>query len=585
MQISRKSVLLPGLVFATGAIASQLLPAIALTDSFPPLDKLTKEDSNPPNRTPIIHIGAKLKPSSSISSPPQTEEQGTPSPESESPVISGWLPPVEEGSSPTHPPSEIVGETVSEASAPPVTPETSKNTSEQVAAPPVQLAAQPTPRPPTPNRELEELERNPRPNPEPHQEGEALEPSAPVTVSTEAADLVPVMGMAATPTAQTPRPVVTPVRSDPPETKVGVGSVLPQTTALQGANRRTPVLPRSRYSGFIPVTVHQQQALGEDRYLLTEVTGDNRVAAVDVSYNVTPANRPGQVSVNVFNQRSRHPAFEYGDRTVQLPGEQNPWYHRTGGGAEYRYSPNPDFTAAVGLNYQTISVRPGMFSPQLATADELGNPVTLHPGGQDTRVSLNVSALYQEVNDSRFPSQGTRLRLGLDQGLPFGFNSVTFGRLMGNATQYVPLDLFGWAEGPRVLVVNLQGGVSWGDVPPYESFSMGGSESVRGFSKGGLGSGTGFVQATAEYRFPVANVELFRQPVNLRGTVFTDYGSTLNSQEGVIGQPGLARQKPGNGLGYGLGLQAETSLGLLRLEFGRNSRGDNRVYFIFGDRF
>lgn len=52
-----------------------------------------------------------------------------------------------------------------------------------------------------------------------------------------------------------------------------------------------------------------------------------------------------------------------------------------------------------------------------------------------------------------------------------------------------------------------------GDLPPYEAFPIGGTNSVRGYSEGGVGSGRNYVVGTAEIQFPLHGpVEVRPQP-------------------------------------------------------------------------
>lgn len=43
----------------------------------------------------------------------------------------------------------------------------------------------------------------------------------------------------------------------------------------------------------------------------------------------------------------------------------------------------------------------------------------------------------------------------------------------------------------------------FGDLPPYEAFPIGGTNSVRGYSEGGIGSGRNYVAGTAEMHWPL----------------------------------------------------------------------------------
>ena len=42
-----------------------------------------------------------------------------------------------------------------------------------------------------------------------------------------------------------------------------------------------------------------------------------------------------------------------------------------------------------------------------------------------------------------------------------------------------------------------------GDMPPYEAFPLGGTNSVRGYAEGAVGSARNFVAANAELRWPL----------------------------------------------------------------------------------
>ena len=46
-------------------------------------------------------------------------------------------------------------------------------------------------------------------------------------------------------------------------------------------------------------------------------------------------------------------------------------------------------------------------------------------------------------------------------------------------------------------------GAILGDLPPYEAFPIGGTNSVRGYSEGGVGSGRNYVAGTAEMHLPL----------------------------------------------------------------------------------
>jgi outer membrane protein insertion porin family len=131
--------------------------------------------------------------------------------------------------------------------------------------------------------------------------------------------------------------------------------------------------------------------------------------------------------------------------------------------------------------------------------------------------------------------------------------------------------------GGETLAFNVQAGTVFGDLPPYEAFALGGTNSVRGYQQGDVGAGRSFVQATAEYRFPIFSI--------LGGALFVDVGSDLGTGDDVPGEPAEVRDKPGSGFGYGAGVRVQSPLGPIRVDFGLNDDGDSRIHFGIGERF
>jgi len=150
-------------------------------------------------------------------------------------------------------------------------------------------------------------------------------------------------------------------------------------------------------------------------------------------------------------------------------------------------------------------------------------------------------------------------------------------RLRGSYSHYIPVSWINFNDGPQALAFNVQVGTIVGDLPPYEAFSLGGTNSIRGFDEGEVGSGRSYAQFTAEYRFPLFSF--------LGAALFLDAGSDLGSGNAVPGAPGPSRDKPGSGFGYGAGLRVQTPLGPLRIDYGFNDQGEGRIHFGIGERF
>jgi len=137
--------------------------------------------------------------------------------------------------------------------------------------------------------------------------------------------------------------------------------------------------------------------------------------------------------------------------------------------------------------------------------------------------------------------------------------------------------LINFSEGPQTLAFNIQAGTVIGSLPPYEAFRIGGSNSVRGWDEGKIGSGRSFAIVSAEYRFPVFSI--------VGGVLFADYGTDLGSGSSVPGNPAGVRGKPGNGGGYGLGLRVNSPLGSIRIDYGLSTNGGTQFSFGLGEKF
>ena len=386
--------------------------------------------------------------------------------------------------------------------------------------------------------------------------------------------------------AAKPNQIVMVVTAEEPNSFFYDFGSLPRTTALSGPLRPLTVNPSSNSARGFSIRAHGGiDNIGDNNQRLTVglLGGENTVGA-EIDFRQFFQDGSGY-GLNFQNRRGVEPEFDGGDNDVDLANGDDPWVHRLGGGVEYFRPLATDLDAALGVSYQRISVRDDAFTNDVFDEDELGNSLTVDDSGQDDLLTISFVGELDRRDNKENPTQGYRLLFGTDQSIPIGDADILFNRLSANYTQFVPLNLFGFTEGPRTLVLNVQGGTIIGDTPPYEAFSLGGSSSVRGYSSGELGTGESFVQATAEYRFPMFSFNALDDDVDVGGTLFFDYGTDLGTGDDVIGEPAEARDKPGDGFGYGLGLRALTSLGTVRLEFGLNDEGDSQFIFKIGDRF
>ena len=341
----------------------------------------------------------------------------------------------------------------------------------------------------------------------------------------------------------------------------------------------------SSAAGLFGTASYQQQNLfGRNQKIGAEVQLGQREFLFDLRFtDPWIAGDPYRTSytVNLFRRRSISLIFDGGDPEIRLSNGDRPRILRLGGGVTFTrpLSRNPleasDWVASLGLQYQNVSIRDS--DGDLRPRDELGNNLSFSGSGKDDLVTVQLGAVRDKRNNPTRTTQGSIFRIGLEQSVPLGQGSILMTRLRGSYSYYIPVKFTNFTPGPQALAFNIQGGTVLGDLPPYEAFSLGGVNSVRGYDEGELGSGRSYIQATAEYRFPIFSV--------IGGAVFVDFGTDLGTAGDVPGRPAEIRNKPGTGFGYGLGVRIQSPLGPIRIDYGFNDEGDNRIHFGIGERF
>ncbi|MCC5608682.1 outer membrane protein assembly factor [Nostoc sp. CHAB 5834] len=286
-------------------------------------------------------------------------------------------------------------------------------------------------------------------------------------------------------------------------------------------------------------------------------------------YRITNPDRLGY-TVNGFRSQELSETF---DDKIKLANGDKVREGQIGGSVSLQ-RPIDDWNTSLGLNYTRTSIRDrqGNITP----TDAQGNPLSASGTGVDDLTTVAFTATKDQRDNALNPTQGSVLSLSTEQSVPIGQGNISLNRLKANYSQYLPVQLFNTKQ-PQVFAVNLQAGTVLGNLPPYESFNLGGSNSVRGYDSGDVGSGRSYVLASAEYRFPVLPI--------VGGVLFADFASDLGSGDTVLGDPAGVRGKAGYGFGYGAGVRLNSPLGLIRADYGINDQGESKVHLGIGQRF
>ena len=345
-------------------------------------------------------------------------------------------------------------------------------------------------------------------------------------------------------------------------------------------------------SGLFGTASYQQKNFGGNNQTLgTEIQVGDDSLLFDVNFTdpwIAGSESRTSYTVNVFRRRSISLVFNGDDDIDTDIGSDSPRIVRTGGGINFA-RPLPadpfkrrDWTLSTGFKYQRIEVKnaDGDISPLSEDTDDddgVDDSFDLAGGndGTDDLVSLTFGATRDRRNNPLQPTKGSLLRVGTEQTVPV--DGIFFNRLRANYSRYFPINIVPFGGDTEALAFNIQAGTIIGEAPPYEAFILGGSNSVRGFGAGEVGSGKSFFQATAEYRFPIFRI--------VGGALFFDYGTTLGSDDAVQGEPSVLRDLPGSGYGYGLGVRIQSPLGPIRVDYAISDDGDNEIQFGIGEKF
>ena len=346
---------------------------------------------------------------------------------------------------------------------------------------------------------------------------------------------------------------------------------------IKGDSHRTSFRTSLFLSREVP-QVFQSQNEGDIRTL--EAYADN---GSKNAYSINSDNNPADSKFdNVSEASNEFPNvswFDYEGDSVALQrvGGNVIFARPLNGGDPFKRVP---WSVLAGLNLQ--NVRPINFSgdtrPYGIPNDRFRDGeipddeiicVAFNCANENNLASVRLAASYNNLNDARNPTSGNFFSVSTEQYVSVGENSPTFNRVRGTYTHFVPvrwLKLFkgcrpkeGEPENcPQALAFQFKAGTVLGQLPPYEAFCLGGSNSVRGWFDCDLAVGRSYGEATIEYRFPLISI--------FAGEVFIDAGTDFGSQANVPGKPGELLDKPGSGVSPGVGVIITTPVGPLRLE-------------------
>lgn len=175
--------------------------------------------------------------------------------------------------------------------------------------------------------------------------------------------------------------------------------------------------------------------------------------------------------------------------------------------------------------------------------------------------SITVGRIFDSRDNIYDPHEGKRIAYSLEwAGLGGDFD---FTKFTADYRYYYR------AGGESVWALNLGAGYADGDMPLSQRFSMGGSDTLRGYEDDQF-RGNSMLKATLEYRFPIIK--------KVQGVLFTDNGYAWDKRHEDEFDLGLIKNS------FGVGLRINSPLGPVKLDYGYGDDG-GKFHFSFGGQF
>ena len=179
-----------------------------------------------------------------------------------------------------------------------------------------------------------------------------------------------------------------------------------------------------------------------------------------------------------------------------------------------------------------------------------------------TTRSITLGRIFDSRDNVYDPHEGKRMAYSVEWAGGLG-GDFDFTKFTADWRYYYR------AGGESVWALNLGAGYADGDMPLSQRFSMGGSDTMRGYEDDQF-RGNSMVKATLEYRFPIVK--------KVQGVLFTDNGYAWDKRHEDEFDFGLIKNS------YGVGLRINSPLGPVKLDYGYGEDG-GKFHFSFGGQF
>lgn len=245
----------------------------------------------------------------------------------------------------------------------------------------------------------------------------------------------------------------------------------------------------------------------------------------------------------------------------------------------------PGASMGVGIGLETTDIREGASEAKLMQRAGITRQDRADAGTLDDGTFAYITpSVGIDTRDNRLnPSSGWLNTVGLRAATGIGNDS--YWSASTNLRRYLRI------TDSMNFSVNAQGGSALlGNIPQFDMFRLGGTNSVRGFQEGGIGVGQAFVSGTTELRTKVPYLKKFDEKYPFYDMVslvaFADAGKLFD-------RPEFEQEfgRPGYGISFGGGLRLNIpGVGPLRFDYGvpiGGNKGKNirNIHFGVGQKF
>ena len=347
---------------------------------------------------------------------------------------------------------------------------------------------------------------------------------------------------------------------------------------------------RSKLSGFVTLSENNLRGTGQRGSASIEVgsqrnfelgTGNPFIGPKNASYDISIYRRsffrePRQVSTILKNTGT-----EAGGGTVVNTGTNSFTYEeqRTGGRLNFTKPLDYDRRRTLIFGYRNeraklrLRDRAGFLIDPNNPTDSNGNTIEVPRNllSAEGTVSAASVGFLRDTRDLRIdPSSGGRESFVLEQAFKLLGGNTSFTKIDLDLRRYIPLIHAQKLGTPAKLVLagRAVAGRSVNQLPPFEQYYIGGTETVRGYNtEQQFGDNQLYANAELRYRF---------QP-RITGVLFVDSGTAYGGNFSSGNKVDLLTS-------FGFGVRLVTPIGPIRLDYGIGRDG-GRTHFGIGSTF